>query len=86
MVLDNNRDPLLYGGQSTKVGGMWTLKYEIISPKLYELIINIELKRYTDMDLKNFYNHINMRINAVNRLLEDLILAYQSIKRHYEFV
>ena len=83
MVLANNRDPPLDGGQSTKIGGMWTLKHEIISPKFYELIIRIRLKGYTATDLKNFYNHINMCLNAVNRLLEDLLLAYQSIKRHY---
>ena len=37
--LDNNNAPLLEGGHSTKNGGMWTLKHDIISPKLYELLI-----------------------------------------------
>ena len=37
------------------------------------------------MDLNNFYNHINMCINAVNRLLEELLPDYRSIKRHSEF-
>ena len=27
------------GGYSTKFGGMWTFKHEIISPKFYELLI-----------------------------------------------
>ena len=33
------------------------------------------------MDLKNLYNYINMCVNAVTRLLEELIPSYQSIKR-----
>ena len=37
------------------------------------------------MDLKNFYNHINMCLNAVTRLREDLFSVYQSIKRQYDF-
>ena len=65
MVPDNKIDPLLEGGQSTKIGGMWTLKHNISSPKLYELLIKKELKSDTDMYLKNFYNHINMCLNAV---------------------
>ena len=37
LVLDNRRDPPLDRGQYTKIGGMWTLKYEIRSPKFYEI-------------------------------------------------
>ena len=37
------------------------------------------------MDLNNFYNHMKMCLNAVTRLGEDLITAYQSIKRNSEF-
>ena len=37
------------------------------------------------MDLKNFYNHINMCLNAVARLQEDLLTGYQYIKKHSEF-
>ena len=40
VVLTNSTDPPLEGGHSTKIGGMWTLKYEISSPKLYELLID----------------------------------------------
>ena len=40
MVLDNKKSPPLEGGHSTKIGGMWTLKHEISSPKFYELLIN----------------------------------------------
>ena len=50
------------------MGGMWTLKHEISSPKLYEPLINTELKNDTTLDLNNFYNHINMYLNAVTRL------------------
>ena len=35
----NIRDPPLDGGHSTKIGGMWTMKREICSPKFYELLI-----------------------------------------------
>ena len=35
----NKRDPPLVGGNYKKIGGMWTLKHEISSPKLYELLI-----------------------------------------------
>ena len=39
MVPDNKRDPPLDGRHSTKIGGMWTLKHEISSPKFFELLI-----------------------------------------------
>ena len=47
---------------------MWTLKHDIISPKFYEILIEIELKGYTTINLNNFYRHINMCLNAVTRL------------------
>ena len=64
---------------------MWTLKHEISSPKFYKLLTKTELKGYTTMDLKNFFNHINMCLNAVIRLKEDLLPDYQSIKIHFHF-
>ena len=39
VVSDNRRDPPLEGGNYTKIGGMWTFKHEIISPKFYKLLI-----------------------------------------------
>ena len=57
----------------------------MISQKSYELLIKIELKGNTVLALNNFYNHIKMCINAVTRLQEELLPAYQSIKKHYEF-
>ena len=39
LVLAKNRAPPLDGGHFAKIGGMWTLKHEISSPKFYELII-----------------------------------------------
>ena len=81
----NRRDPPLEGRYYTKIGGMWTLKNEINSPKFYEVIIKTELKKDTAMDIKNFYNHIKMCLNAVTRLREDLLPDYHSIKRHYQF-
>ena len=65
-----------------KIGGMWNLKHEIRSPKLYYLLIKKELKGDTALDLKNFYNHINMRINLMTTVQEDLLSDYQSIKIH----
>ena len=40
VFLDNWRDTPFEGRHSTKNGGMWTPKHEIISPKFYELLIN----------------------------------------------
>ena len=37
------------------------------------------------MDIKNFYNHIKICINAVTIKIEYLIPSYQSIKRNSEF-
>ena len=53
--------------------------------KLYELITKTELKGDTALDLRKFYNHINMCLNAMTRLQEDLVPAYQFIKMHSDF-
>ena len=34
-VTDHRKAPPLEGGHSTKIGGMWTLKHNIRSPKFY---------------------------------------------------
>ena len=47
------RAPPSEEGHSTIIGGMLTLKHEIISPKFYELLIKTELKGDTALDLKN---------------------------------
>ena len=60
----NKKYPPLEGGHSTKIGGIWNIKHEIRSPKFYEILIKTELKRDTDLELKNFYNYIKMFINA----------------------
>ena len=64
---------------------MWTFKHEISSPRFYELLIKIELKGDTALDLNNFFNYIKMCINVATRLREDLLPDYQSIKRHSHF-
>ena len=64
---------------------MWTLKYEINSPKLYEVLIKTQLKGYTAMDLKNFYNNIKICLNEVTILRQYLLPAYQYIKIYPEF-
>ena len=76
VVPANRRAPPLDGGQSTKVGGVLNLNHEIRSPRFYGLLFKIELKGDTALDLKNFYKHINMCINAVTRIQEDLISCY----------
>ena len=63
VVQANKKSPPLEDGKSMNIGGMWTIKHEISSPKLYELLIKTELKVDTALDLKNFYNHINMCLN-----------------------
>ena len=68
VVTANRKAPPLDGGNSTKIGGMWTLKHEIRSPKFYELLTKTELKGDTAMDLRNLYNHIKMCLNTVTRL------------------
>ena len=85
MVPENKKATPLEGGYSTKIGGMWNLKHEISSPNFYQILIKIELKCDTAMDLKNFYNHINMCLNAMTRILEYLLPYYQTKKRQSEF-
>ena len=53
--------------------------------KFYEILIKTKLKFDTALYLKNLYNDINMCINAVNKILEDLITAYHYIKINSEF-
>ena len=65
VVPANKKARQLKGGHYTKIGGMWTIKHDIITPKFYELLINTELRGDTDIDLKNFYKHTNMYINLV---------------------
>ena len=85
LFLANRRSPPLDGGQSTNIGIMWNLKHKISSPILYEPIIKTELKGYTAMDHKKFYNHIKMCLDVVNIFQECLLLSYQYINRHFEF-
>ena len=60
--------PPLGGGNSTKICDMWTLKQEISSPEFYELLVKTELKGDTALDLKNFFNHVKLYLNAATRL------------------
>ena len=45
VVPNNKRSQTLEGGYSTNNGCMRTIKHEIILPKLYELLINTEIKK-----------------------------------------
>ena len=73
VVPDNRRDKPLNGVHYNKMCGMWTLKHDISSPKFYELLLNIELKGETDLDLRKFYNNIKMCLNVVTIIQEDLL-------------
>ena len=73
LVFSKNKDTPSEGRNSMKIGGMWTLKHEISSPKFYELLIKKELKVCTDLELNNFYNKPNMCLNAVTIPQEDII-------------
>ena len=79
-VQTNRRAPPLEGGHSENIGGMWNLKHEISSPIFYELLIKIELKGDTALDLKNFYNHVKMSLNALTKLREQLLTDFLDIK------
>ena len=68
MIPTNRRAPPLEGGQSTKIGGIWTLKHDISSQRFYEILVKTDLKGDSDRDLKNLYDHINMFLNAVTIL------------------
>ena len=81
----NRRAPPLEGGIYENIGGMWTPKHEISSPRFYELLIKTELEGDTSLDLKNFYNQIKMSLNAVNRLREQLLPDYLYIKKNTDF-
>ena len=76
LVPTNRRDPSLEGGHSIKIGGIWTLKHEIRSPKFDEILIKTELKGDNDLDISNFFKHINMFLNVLPRLIEDLLPDY----------
>ena len=41
--------------------------------------------KYTALDSKNFFNHINICLNAVIILREDLLPDYHYIKRQSEY-
>ena len=84
-VQTNRRAPPLEGGHSTNIGVMLTLKHENSSTKFYDLLIKIELRGDTALDLENCFNHIKTSLNAVTRLREDLLPDYQFIKRYSEF-
>ena len=68
VVTANKKASPLEGGNSTKNGGIWNLKHEIISPKLDELLIKTEFRDKNSLYLKNFYNHIKICLNALTRL------------------
>ena len=85
VVLNNKKATLLECRYCIKHCGMWTLKHEISSPKLYELLFKTEIEGETALDFKRFYNHMKMFLNLMTRIREELIPDYHSIKMHSEF-
>ena len=85
MVQTNRRAPPLEGEIYENISGMWTHKHEISSLRFYELLIKIELKGDTALDLKNLYNHVKMSLNAITKLREHLLPDYLSIKKNTYF-
>ena len=81
-VQTNRRAPPLEGYHSENIGGMWTLKHEISSPRFYEFLVKIELKGDTALDLKNSHNHVKMFLNALTKLREHLLPDFLSIKQN----
>ena len=79
MVQTNKRAPPLEGGIFENIGGMWTLKHEISSPRFYELLIKIELKGDTTLDLNNFYNHVKMSLEIQSSVSFDFCLDEELI-------
>ena len=64
VVPANNIATLLESGNSVKNGDMCNLKHEIISPKFNELIIKIEIKGDTSLNLKKHNNNIQIYIKC----------------------
>ena len=64
----NKKSPPSKGVNSMKIGGMRTLKHDIIPQKFYEILIKTKLKVENDLDFNNFYNHINMCLDAATRI------------------
>ena len=72
VVLSNNiSQPLEV--EYSKNNLVWNIKHDKSLPQFYELLIKIELKWETALELNNFYNHSKMCVNAVTRLKEYLI-------------
>ena len=57
-----------YGKTSRNIEDMRTLKHQIITPKLYELIIKGELKQDTSLYVNNFYSRVKISLNAVTNI------------------
>ena len=47
---------------------MWTLKYHILTPKLYEILIKNSLKEDTAIDPIIYTNYIKILLQAVTNL------------------
>ena len=85
MVHTNRKVIPLEGGNYQKIGWMWTLKHGISYSKLFEILVKTVLKGDTNNYLKDFYNHINICLNALTRLKYNLISTYHKIKQHSDF-
>ena len=82
---EKNKSPPLEGGRSHKIDEMCNITHDIISPKLYELILRNELKVYTSFNLENLYNHLNMYVNEAIKLREYIFPSFKVIKNYITF-
>ena len=66
-----------------------SLEFKDLDRNTVELLLRMMRRYFATGDnalyLKNFFNHINMSLNAVTRLIEDLVPDYHSIKIHSDF-
>ena len=85
VVPDKNKAQTLEGWNYKELEACVISNMRSDNRKFYELLIKTKLKVDTDLDLKNFYNDINMSLNAVTKILEDLLTAYHYIKINSEF-
>ena len=86
IVHANSKVTPLEGDYSNKLVGVCNLKHETSLPKLYGILINTNLKGDNSLNIKNFYKPIKMCLDVVTILLDNLLLEYQIIKRHSDFL
>ena len=78
---DINKSPTLKVGNWYNISGMCNIEIEISSPNFYEPSIENKLKWETALDLKKFYNHNKICLNAVTKIRDYFLPYYQVINK-----